>query len=219
MNDDPDALLARAYALGSADEALELYRDWATTYDATMLDGLGYESPRRVAALLADHVPDRSALVLDVGCGTGLAGVALAAHGFGRLEGIDLSAEMLEVASTRRLFDRLVVADLLEPLPFETGRFDAAICSGTFTHAHVGAGCIDEILRVIRPGGVFACTIHRDVYEPAGFAEAFRRLEDTGVIEVIARELGGYYTTSSDPEGHYCVLRRRLDDAAGTLEW
>jgi len=51
----PEQLLARAYALRSndPDETLKLYADWAETYDQTMLDGLSYRSPQRIATLAA----------------------------------------------------------------------------------------------------------------------------------------------------------------------
>ncbi|NDE73932.1 MAG: hypothetical protein EB064_08485, partial [Betaproteobacteria bacterium] len=68
------ALLVRAYALQTDDESRALYRDWAETYDNTMLQGLNYQSPALVAGLLAQHLPDRQAQILDIGCGTGLGG-------------------------------------------------------------------------------------------------------------------------------------------------
>ena len=42
----PEQLLARAYSLRGDDpvETLQLYADWAETYDQTMLDGLSYLS-------------------------------------------------------------------------------------------------------------------------------------------------------------------------------
>ena len=67
-------LLERAYALDSDEESRALYRDWAETYDETMLQGLLYQSPPTVARHLAEHLPDRTAALLDIGCGTGLLG-------------------------------------------------------------------------------------------------------------------------------------------------
>ena len=52
-------LLERAYALESDEQSRALYRDWAETYDQTMLDGLNYLSPATVAGLLARHMPNR----------------------------------------------------------------------------------------------------------------------------------------------------------------
>ena len=94
-------LLERAYALDSDEKSRALYRDWAETYDETMLQGLNYLSPGKVADLLAAHLADRKAAVLDIGCGTGLAGQGLAGHGFVTLDGLDVSPEMMEVAARR----------------------------------------------------------------------------------------------------------------------
>jgi len=74
---DAAALVQRAYALSSAEESKALYRDWATSYDQSMLDGLGYLTPTLTAELLTRHLDARDAAILDIGSGTGLAGVAL----------------------------------------------------------------------------------------------------------------------------------------------
>ncbi len=91
-------LLERAYALDNDADARKLYRDWAATYDDTMLAGLGYLAPRLVSDLLSTRVSDLTGRVLDVGAGTGLAGQELHTRGFTRLDAFDYSAEMLAVA-------------------------------------------------------------------------------------------------------------------------
>ena len=111
------ALLVRAYALQTDDESRALYRDWAETYDNTMLQGLNYQSPALVAELLAQHLPDRQAQILDIGCGTGLGGLALAGHGFQCIDGLDVSPEMMQVAGRRGVYRQFLTADLNAPLP------------------------------------------------------------------------------------------------------
>ncbi|MEZ5873254.1 MAG: class I SAM-dependent methyltransferase [Nitratireductor sp.] len=211
MNDDldrdlsPQALLARAYALKDAEQSLALYRDWAESYDATMLDGLGYLTPALTAALLLRFLPDQDTAILDVGTGTGLAGAELAARGFNCIDGIDISPQMLGVAGSRSVYRNLVEADLTRPLPLPDAAYGAMICTGTFTHAHVGAQCLDELMRLLEPGGILACTIHGDVYDPAGFS---RWLEGNNSIEMLYREAGTYYRDSVTPEGLYLVWRK-----------
>ena len=51
-------LLERAYALDNDADTRRLYRDWADTYDDTMLAGLGYLAPRLVSELLATATSD-----------------------------------------------------------------------------------------------------------------------------------------------------------------
>ncbi len=203
-----DELLERAYSLAGQEDALELYHDWAATYDETMTEGLHYASPRRCAGLLARHLPDKSDRILDVGCGTGLAAGELAKLGFENFDGIDISPDMLETAKSRAIYKRLEVADLLKPLQIETGSYDAAISTGTFTHAHVGSGCLAELFRVLKPGGLFAFTVHLDVWEPQGFGRELGRLQAERIADPVEMFLGSYFSTADEPEGRYCVYRR-----------
>lgn len=202
------ALLRRAYDLDDVETGQQLYVEWADTYDATMLDGLGYVSPLLVAEALAVHAVDRSAPVLDIGCGTGLVGQECADRGFPVIDGLDLSMAMMDVAARRGVYRRLVEGDLRGALPLADDAYGAAVCAGTFTSGHVDAGCLPEVLRTIRPGGLLVCTVHHAVWQPLGFAEAFARLLDDGVVEEVqVTEVGYYRNTSAD--GRLLVLRVR----------
>jgi len=202
------ALLERAYAIDSDEASRALYRDWAETYDATMLGGLRYRSPALVAALLADHLPDRTAQLLDVGCGTGLAGQFLAELGFSGIDGLDISPEMMQVARRRGIYRHFVAADLNHPLDMPDAHYDGATCSGTFTHGHVDARCLDELFRILRPGAPFAFTVKREVWEPLGFQRALARLVAGGRITEAANRLDKHYDSSEQPDGVFCVYRR-----------
>lgn len=195
--------MARAYSITDVDEQQALYQDWAETYDEAMIGGLQYVSPRKCAALYARHQTDKSSLILDIGCGTGLAGSELAKLGFGRMDGLDLSESMLEMAAQRGLYRKLFTADLLKPLDIETGVYDGAICTGTFTHAHVGAECLDEIVRTLKPGGLFAFTVHREVHDELGFGVKLDELEGAGVLSRIEHTRDIYFEGSEEAEGHY----------------
>lgn len=202
------ALLRRAYDLDDVDAGQQLYVEWADTYDATMLDGLGYVSPRLVAEALAEHSDDPTAPVLDIGCGTGLVGQDCARRGFTTIDGLDLSMAMMDVAARRGVYRQLVEGDLRGALPLADGAYAAAVCAGTFTSGHVDAACLPEVLRTIRPGGLLVCTVHHAVWQPLGFAEAFARLlDDCRVDELQVTEVGYYQNTSAD--GRLLVLRVR----------
>ena len=204
----PEQLLKRAYGLKDSDEARALYRDWAESYDATMLDGLAYLTPSRTAAMLARHLADKGAKILDVGCGTGLAGAELSRLGYTNIDALDYSPEMLAVAGKRGVYGALIEADLTDPLAIETASYDALICTGTFTHAHVDAACLDELLRILAPGGYFACTIHNDVWQPMGFAKKVGALMADGVLKVCEENQGVYFETDEVPQGRYVTWVR-----------
>ena len=208
-----EVLLKRAYSLASDEEAHALYRDWAETYDETMLDGLKYLTPTRTAKLLVASNITANDHVLDVGCGTGLAGQALAHLGLPNIDGLDYSAEMLETAREkhyegRPVYSRLLQSDLNAKLPIEDGEYDHLICTGTFTHAHVGAECLYELIRILKIGGKFACTIHKDVWVPAGFSKIVDDLIAKGMMQTHFREMGTYFETDDAPQGWYIVWEK-----------
>ena len=72
----PRRFLDSAYDLGDADATKRFYRKWAATYDDEVA-GEGYITPNRCAEALAQFAGDPDQPVLDLGCGTGLSGVAL----------------------------------------------------------------------------------------------------------------------------------------------
>ena len=213
LDADARALLARAYGLRTQADSQALYRDWATTYDQTMLDGLQYQSPTLVAQMVAQALPHSAAraqaAVLDVGCGTGLAGEALAVLGFAVVDGLDISPEMMAVAMARGAYLQCLRADLLTTLPLADAAYDAAVCCGTFTTGHVGAGCLDEIFRALRPGAPFAFTVKTSEWERLGFQAALQRLQAAGMVQADSISPGRLYANSPEPDGMFCLVRRR----------
>jgi predicted TPR repeat methyltransferase len=204
------ALLRRAYALRDQRDGQQLYAEWADTYDSTMVAGLGYVLPAAFADRVAGLVPWRDGRTLDVGCGTGLIGAGLSKHGFSRLEGLDLSEEMLAQAERRGIYQRLAVADLNLPLDLEDASFDAVVCSGTFTSGHVTATCLDELLRVLRVGGFLAASVHDAVWDASGFADGFDGLQRSGQLELVEVTAVPFYASSPGTDGRICVFRRLM---------
>lgn len=98
--------------------------------------------------------------ILDIATGTGDFAIAALKLGNVRITGIDISEGMLNVGrekiKAKKLDDRIGFqkADS-EKLPFDTDFFDAAIVGfgvRNFENLKIG---LAEILRVIKPGGVF----------------------------------------------------------------
>ncbi len=210
LEDTPEQLLARAYSLRGNDpeETLRLYSDWAETYDQTMLDGLSYSSPRRIAALAAVSETRRDARVLDVGCGTGLLASCLRAQGFNRVDGLDYSAPMLAVAQREGRIDEGFLRDLNEKLEMGAECYDLLASTGTFTHGHVQAGCLPQLLELLVPGGSLICTVHRDIWYEGGFDNGLQALAEAGVAVVRSREAGRLFADEDEPSGWYLVIEK-----------
>jgi len=203
----PNAFVDAAYHLEDEASLVEFYRQWAKDYDHQMLDELGYVSPVRLCGLVERFLPARDAEILDVGCGTGLTCVPLAEAGYRQLDGIDLSPEMVRVAAERGIYRELLVGDLNQALERDDASYDGVVSTGTFTHGHVGPGPLDELLRILRPGGILACSVHQDLWESMGFRARFEDLVGQRRAECLALEHDSYYR-DSPPEGWFCVYRK-----------
>lgn len=169
-------ILEKIYNLsGEPEECVDAYKDWAKTYDQDTVDGMNYVAPRIAAERLAD-LAKADAVALDAGCGTGLAGVELADLGFKTIDGMDISPDMLDEARKKSVYRDLRVEDMTQKLSYDTDSYDAVICVGTFTHAHVGPKGFNELIRITRPGGVIVATVHEEVW-PDGYGDHFKALE------------------------------------------
>jgi SAM-dependent methyltransferase len=105
--------------------------------------------------------------VLDAGCGTGYGLEMLLAYRPESVTGVDLSDEAVTDAG-RRLGDQaeLVRADVRD-LPLEDDSFDIVVCFEVIEHVERQRDALDELKRVVRPGGVLLISSpNRDVYPP-----------------------------------------------------
>ena len=196
-----------AYSLEDKDSMAHFYEKWADDYDRQMVDNLNYLSPNLIAQQLIKFLDEKNVRILDVGCGTGLTSVLLHRQGYAQIDGLDFSADMLRVAGERKIYHRLIQADLNLPLEIEDNLYHAAISSGTFTHGHVGPEPLDEIFRILKPGGLLACTVHLDLWQSKGFEAKFQDLVDSGAISSLYREKDCFYE-GGEPEGWFCVYQK-----------
>jgi demethylmenaquinone methyltransferase/2-methoxy-6-polyprenyl-1,4-benzoquinol methylase len=110
-----------------------------------------------VAKRLQPALSSPDARALDVACGTGDLSLALVAATSARVTGLDFCRPMLDIAAGKASGDVgercvFVEGDALR-LPFEDETFDAAsIAFGLRNLSSVEAG-LQELLRVLRPGG------------------------------------------------------------------
>lgn len=109
--------------------------------------------------------------VLDVGCGPGAvtADVVEAAGGSAKVVALDAAADMLRQAQAY-LASRDPVPEHRVPLvqgdghrlPFPDRTFDAVVCNLYLMWARDPQAAVDEMMRVVRPGGVVLATLEPD---------------------------------------------------------
>lgn len=175
--------LDNVYGAGSPEDVARKYDEWAENYDSEMFS-LGYRHPTICLAMLCRHLEPGEGPVLDAGAGTGLIGEWLKIVGYRRAEALDISPGMLEVARRKGVYDRLHRAAMGETLPLETDHFAGVVCAGVFTVGHVGAEGLDELVRVVRPGGVIVLTVKDRLWED-GFAERVSEMAKAGTWTVL----------------------------------
>lgn len=128
-----------------------LFDAWSVVYDAPAVQAAIYKP-------VHDTVFDElwraePAVVLDVGCGTGLLTTRLVGALDARLVvGCDLSAAMLGQAAGRSRAARWVQADAMH-VPVRDGSVDAALSTESFHWIPNQGQAARELHRVLRPGG------------------------------------------------------------------
>lgn len=165
------------------EDAAALYRDWAAHYDADLVEVLGITGSSRIAELLAEHLADRAASVVDLGCGTGLVGTRLRELGFLTVDGVDISPEMLAVATAKGCYRRTVVGDLADVAALPRGPYSASVSAGTFTTGHVGPGVVPGLLALHSPSAWLAWVIAAPVWD------SFREVLDANGVDTVRADL------------------------------
>lgn len=175
MTDTETPNLSTAWALETADDSIRLYSKWASSYDQDFATAHAYDLPR----LVAQHYGTLGGggQVLDVGAGTGLVAEELKVMGIAPVHGVDISREMLDVARGKNLYEELQLGNILGELSCATASYDGCVSAGTFTLGHVGPEGLDEVIRILKPGGIACISIHSKMFGPKGFESALKREE------------------------------------------
>lgn len=202
----------QAYSVETEDELESFYDDWARTYDEDH-DVVGCFHHVTAAEALSRHLPELHARILDVGAGTGLAGMELGGLGYDNIAAVDFSAGMLEVARERGLYNAYWVMNLNHPLDgIESDAFDATLGVGIFSYGQVENTCLDELLRIVKPGGVIAFTMRVEFHDAneMGFRDRMKELEEAGRWELIERTDPAPYLPEKDPDALFRVWLYRV---------
>ena len=185
--------LEKAYDIKRDDQALEIYENWAETYDIELRDENDYQQPERCALTLEKLLTPGIAPIIDVGCGTGLSGLGLQAHGFEAIDGCDFSPAMLKQADKTSAYRRLFSANLNQPpMDVEDGAYAAATAVGVFSFGHVDANAMDEILRIVQLGGFVVIGLNQHFFEEGSLIKKLDTLAAEEKIKLISKEHGAH---------------------------
>jgi predicted TPR repeat methyltransferase len=161
-------------ASGTVERGYDLFADTGT-YDETF-EEWGYVGPETAAAILKNYVPQQSR-ILDPACGSGLTGTALRNLGYAHVDGIDISARLLEIAEATGSYELLTRVDMQSvPLPFDDGAFDAVNFIGALTYFETNE-ILRELCRIMRRGGHVVFSQRDDIMRDKHYGEELDELE------------------------------------------
>ena len=220
--------------------SLEFYRERASEYAALRQVFANRSHPqfredrdlyRRLAELAAPGPG------LDAGCGPGALEMSYMAELGFEMYGLDAVAENIEAARSLRpeFADRLQVADIQEPLPFDDASFEVVLCNAVIQHIPrevVSGRVLPEFARALRPGGVLQLmfkpgrgveTAVDGAYGNAGVARSFVLYDEHELLEALAAlglrligegsdgKMGGLLYFDDNKPMRHCVFWTRKD--------
>ncbi|WP_431321323.1 methyltransferase [Rhizobium sp. YTU87027] len=173
-----------------------LFDDYADRFETSLVEKLDYSVPAKLAALVA--TTGRSyALAVDLGCGTGLLGPQIRDR-VARLEGFDLSQNMLAKAVEKHVYDHLAQADL-SLAPEATGLFAegtmhrAALVTAADVLMYLGnlESVFEAVSALALPGADFAFSVE-DAGEGDGFhlAQSLRYAHSEAYVRALCAHHG-----------------------------
>lgn len=135
-----------------------LFDSYAPQFDHHLTRILHYQMPILLRQLVDPYLNNTTLPILDLGCGTGLSGIAFREIAT-RLVGIDISPYMLLEARKKKIYDQLIEGDLLTQLPKLHANYGLVISVDTFVYFGDLQPIFQQINRCLRPPACFAFSV------------------------------------------------------------
>ena len=204
-----------AYQLKDSDAHRKYYDAWSSSYDTDFAVRSGYIFPEELARLFLACADPEDDPILDIGCGTGLVGLAFA--GSDRtVDGMDISTGMLAEAGRTGAYRNLIEVDLTKPSAIPATRYGGLVSCGAFTIGHLGPEAFESALHLGLPGALCAIGVNQLHYEKEQFGASIEALVDKGRISSFRIHVLPIYGIVENPDepinlANVVVFRNSLD--------
>ncbi len=200
--------LKTVYSETSSSKLNKHYKNWANLYDTDM-SSWGYAYPLQLNKILTNKLRLKKTIkILDAGCGTGYVAEVLNKLNYKNITGIDFSGEMLAIARSKKIYNKLICQSLNEKIELRSKQFELIICTGVLTSGHVGPSAINELVRLLKPQGFFVCSIAESVYKKNGFEKEINNLKNLVSIKSISKAFVALPNNKNSAKSRMYILEK-----------
>jgi predicted TPR repeat methyltransferase len=173
--DEPEALhMLSAMGVAEAPERASdgyvstLFDRFAPDFDDQLTGELEYQAPTILAETAKENFPAANGdlEILDLGCGTGLSGLAIKDLGK-RIDGVDLSGEMLKLARKRQIYKTLTKSEVVAYLHKTRRSYDLVLGADVFVYFGLLDELFTSVVGVLKPRGLVIFSL--EAYQETGF--------------------------------------------------
>ncbi|AZL16195.1 methyltransferase domain-containing protein [Rickettsiales endosymbiont of Stachyamoeba lipophora] len=156
--DEEAKILIEAFENGKAEIipdniVANLFDNYANDFDTHLVQVLQYQTPTLMCNVLKKFIhlvqPNLDLKVLDLGCGTGLMAQELEKNNFTqevKITGVDLSLNMINIARSKNLYNKLYTDDIEKYLNQENRNYHLILASDVFVYI----GNINNIIKLCK---------------------------------------------------------------------
>jgi len=168
-----------------------VFDDYAETFESALVERLGYRVPEELHRLVTTRPGGGTsfARVLDLGCGTGLAGERFRGAA-AWLEGVDLSEGMVAVARRKALYDLLEVGEAVGFAARHRSHYDLVLAADVLVYLGDLVPLVGAVARALVPGGCFAFSVEATAGDGFRLTAGHRYAHSEAYLRSVIEEAG-----------------------------
>merc|ERR1711981_353518 len=164
--------------------------------------------PPKICTLLLEELCQENKLktkVLDVGCGKGFVGEYLKKDGFLHITGMDCSKNLLEIAKTKKAYERLdrIAIGESETDPSHDGKYDFVISATMLNNDGWNEDVFLQCLRYLKMGGFVIFTTKLNLHNENQYLEDISKISDGHYWKFVTEHTFYRYDKLCDGKGKF----------------
>jgi predicted TPR repeat methyltransferase len=174
---------------------VELFDNYAETFDNHLVKSLKYISPKKISNMIefCSFAPKPN--VLDLGCGTGLVVENLLEKiELGEKSGVDIAPRMIEKAGKKRIYDELICSDIHDFIQKgDIPKFDIITSTDVFIYVGNPERIIQNLGQKMKPNALFCFDFETEDCESFTLRQTGRFAHNPDYMKSLCKQAGLEY--------------------------